>query len=225
MRLLVCFSPILLLACLGVAVAAETTSSLPDQIANKARQILLSKTESHYQHPTHVEEASGVYDLDCSGFLDFILKKVAPEHLAVVPAPKHHARPLALQFYEFFTAAGEKGDKGWREIKQLRNAQPGDVLVWRKAEQVAGKDTGHVMIIDEAPVKDGDGLYRVVIIDSTATPHGNDTRKDGASGVGRGTMWFTVDHEDQPIGYHWKSRAAKAHEMQIAIGRAIEDGK
>jgi hypothetical protein len=223
MRSIILFSTIvLLLTGLVPAYASEPSSSLSNRIITEARHILSVAKESHYQHTTHVDEAAGVYDLDCSGLLCFILKTVAPEHLKVVPAAKRHARPLALQFYEFITAAGDKGRQGWREITRVQDARPGDVLVWRKAEQVAGKDTGHVMIVDEAPVEDGAGVYRIVVIDSTESPHGSDTRKDGASGVGRGTMWFVADQDGKPVAYHWKLRTGKQHDMQIAIGRAIE---
>jgi hypothetical protein len=199
--------------------AAETPEA---KVLAEARRIVADAKESHYQHETHVDQAAGIYDVDCSGFLCVILKDVLPKHYEAVPAGKGHARPLALQFYEFFTAAGEKGDKGWKEIKQLKHAKPGDVLVWRLEEQVKGKDTGHVMIVDEAPVEDGKGIYRVVVLDSNLSPHADDTRKEGQTGVGKGTMWFVVDEEGKPVGYHWKLKNGKLHDMQIAIGRAVE---
>ena len=70
------------------------------------------------------------------------------------------------------------------------------------------------------PAEDGDHLYKVVVIDSTKTPHGNDSRKDGETGVGRGTLWLITNDAGQPVGYHWKLKTGKPHEMQIAIGRA-----
>ena len=196
--------------------------SCPDRILEAGRQILAAAKESHYQHTTHVDEAAGVYDVDCSGLLCYVLKKHLPEHYAAIPSSKTHHRPLALQFYEAFTNGSEKNARYWRQIRSLKDAKPGDVIVWRKAEQIAGKDTGHVMIIDQPPVEDGQGLYRVTIIDSTESPHADDARKEGATGVGRGTMWFLVDAAGHPTGYHWRLRNGKSRDIEIAIGRAIE---
>lgn len=191
-------------------------------ILTTVRRILSAARESHYQHTTHVDEAAGVYDLDCSGLLCYVLKTVLPQHYSAIPTSKTHRRPLALQFYEAFTSHDKNVARYWQTIHRLRDAKPGDVLVWRKAEQIPGKDTGHVMIIDESPVEDSNELYRVTVIDSTESPHANDSRKDGATGVGRGTMWFLVDSDGRPTGYHWKLRNGKPGEIEIAIGRAID---
>lgn len=194
----------------------------PSRIRSACRKILSTTKESHYQHITHVDEDTGIYDVDCSGLLCYVLKKVAPEHYAAIPISKTHRRPLALQFYEAFASPDEHIARYWQTIHRLKDARPGDVLVWRKAEQLPGKDTGHVMIIDQPPVEDGKDMYRVTVIDSTESPHADDTRKDGATGVGRGTMWFLVDSDSRPTAYHWRLRNGKPREIEIAIGRAID---
>jgi hypothetical protein len=211
-------SVFLLLGVLG----ADTAPSPSQRILDAARHVLSAAKESHYQHVTHVDEAAGVYDVDCSGLLCYVLKTVAPGHYAVVPGPKIHRRPLALQFYEAITAGSEKTARYWHQVHNVQDARPGDILVWRRAEQVPGKDTGHVMIIDQPPIEDGPGLYRVTVIDSTGGPHARDTRHDGATGVGRGTLWLETDPDGRPIAYHWKLKTGKPHSIEIAIGRAVE---
>lgn len=205
-------------------VLAQSRSGEPSatRILATVRQIVSAAKESHYQHATHVDEATGVYDVDCSGLLCYVLKTVLPKHYSAIAISRTHRRPLALQFYNTFTSDDNNIARYWQTIHRLRDAKPGDILVWRKAEQLPGKDTGHVMIIDEPPVEDGNDVYRVTIIDSTENPHANDTRKDGATGVGRGTMWFLVDSDGRPVGYHWRLRTSKSHETEIAIGRAID---
>lgn len=202
--------------------AVVWAASPSEQILESARQVLTSAKESKYQHTTHVDEAAGVYDVDCSGFLCFVLKKVSREHYKAVPYPSEHRRPLALQFYEAFTSGSEATQKYWKHIGTVRDARPGDVLVWKRAEQIVGKDTGHVMIIEETPVEDGPNLYRVAVMDSTESPHANDTRAAGSTGVGRGTLWIVTDPQGRPTAYHWKLKKGKPHEIDIAIGRAIE---
>jgi len=212
-----------LLLCAG-ADAPSTPESPSQKIIEDARRILAEMKESHYSHETHVDESTGTYDVDCSGLLCYVLRQVAPEHLAVVPSSKRHRRPLALQFYETFTAASTEsaGTNGWRQIVRLADARPGDVFVWRLEHQEAGRDTGHVMIVDDGPVEDGANVFRVRIIDSCESPHSHDTRASGTTGIGRGTMWFVVDNDGHPIGYHWKLPNGKVHEMKIAIGRAVQ---
>jgi hypothetical protein len=87
---------------------------------------------------------------------------------------------------------------------------------------VEGENTGHIVIVDQTPVREEDGQIRVTLIDSTVTGHADDSRKAGTSGVGRGTMWFTVNEQGRPISYRWKSRTGKAHETPISIGRVID---
>jgi hypothetical protein len=199
-------------------------STPSSKIIAKTRYILETVQESHYQHITHVDEATGVYDVDCSGLLCYILREMLPGHLDAVPPAPDHNRPLTLQFYETFTAATDlpEGSDGWQHITRIADARPGDVICWRLPQQVAGKDTGHVMIVDESPVLDGDDIYRVVVIDSADAPHADDTRPAGTTGVGSGTMWFVTDDQRDLIGYHWRLRDGELHEMAIAIGRAVE---
>ena len=202
--------------------ADQPVQATSDRILEKARLILTSQKDAKYEHKTHVVEAEGVYHLDCSGLLCHILKKISPVHLSEIPVAAGHSRALALQFYEAFIDAGKNGKNGWVQIQQMKKAKPGDVLDWRLEKQIEGHDTGHVMIIDESPVEDSPTLFKVAIIDSTKSPHLNDTRKDGATGVGRGTIWIVTNEAGHPIGYHWKSKTGKMHEIQIAIGRATE---
>src|SRR5262249_55219831 len=86
-------------------------------------------------------------------------------------------------------------------------------------------NTGHVVIVDQTPVMEKDGLVRVVVIDSTTKPQVDDTRPKGSSGIGRGTMWFTVDKEGRPEGYVRGSRTAKPTIEAISIGRVLPAGK
>lgn len=215
-------TPLASIALLFALGAAESASGPSRNILDETRHVLSAAKESHYQHTTHVDESAGVYDVDCSGLLCYVLKKVAPEHYAAVPCPKRLRRPLALQFYDAFTAGSEKTARCWQQVRDLQDARPGDILVWRRAEQIPGKDTGHVMILDEPPVEDGANLYRITVIDSTGRPHANDTREGAATGVGRGTLWIVTDPEGRPTAYHWSLKTGKPHPIDIAIGRAVE---
>jgi hypothetical protein len=210
--------PIACAALFALAGAAPANKELPgSRLLEEARRIVASAKESHYSHTTEVDEDKGVFNVDCSGLVCYVLKRVAPEHLRVIDKGGHK-RPLALQFYEAFS--GETPPAGWATINKLADAKPGDVIAWRKEEQVKGDNTGHVVIVDAAPVVERKGLMRVAIIDSTESPHAKDTRKEGQDGVGSGTIWFVVDQAGKPVGYKWKSEKGPTHEVPISIGRA-----
>jgi hypothetical protein len=199
--------------------AAAPATRPGNTIVDHARKILESIRTSSYSHKTDIDESAGRYVCDCSEFVVHVLRKCAPETLAAIQRTSEHKRPLAVDFHAAFMAApAEHGSL--RRIRKLADARMGDMIAWRVAEIVKGESTGHVMIVDEPPVADGQDVYRLVVIDSTSLPHANDTRKDGASGVGRGTIWVRVNADDEPaeVSPRKKSGPFKPHTM--AIGRA-----
>jgi hypothetical protein len=208
------------------AAAPATDPAVPPLLA-AARGVLSGATESHYSHRTAIDERAGTYDCDCSGLIDYLLKRTSPSHYRLLPHAKGR-RPLAVHFYAAFTAAATRETPGgagaapvWRHVLRLQDARPGDVLAWRRAELTPGEDTGHVVLIDSAPVPDGLDTFAVTVIDSTKSPHANDTRKPGQTGVGRGTLWLKVDGEGRPAGFRWKSNGTRFTSLPIAIGRCI----
>jgi len=66
-----------------------------DNIADAAEKLLNDVRETHYQHKTYVLQSAGIYDMDCSGFVDFLLKRVAPQQYVHLPIESGHARPRA----------------------------------------------------------------------------------------------------------------------------------
>ncbi len=109
---------------------------------------------------------------------------------------------------------------GWRYVL-VAEARPGDVIAWWNEEHEKGEDTGHVMILAESPVLDSPGKYRLRILDSTKSPHADDTRPAGKSGLGSGTIWLDVDRAGEILGYHWKSAGGTLNAHPVAISRAV----
>ena len=208
---------------LCVLLAATLIANSP--VADEAHRIHANIRETWYSHKTVVDEGTGRYGVDCSGFATLILKHAAPRQLAAVPHKDTRRRPLAYEFYEAFADApptAKESATGWLRVERLRDARPGDFIAWRKIHLEPGESTGHIVMVDEAPVREPDGRYRVVVMDSTSAPHANDTRKDGANGIGRGTMWFAVDDAGRPTGINWRNRAlAPRSASPISIGRVL----
>jgi hypothetical protein len=190
-------------------------------VAGEVRRILGSVKSTEYSHKTQIDERQGKYLCDCSGLACYVLKEKFPRHYKAVAKPDRRARPLAEDFYKFFAAlpAAPPPRDGWQQVARLLDARPGDILAWKSGNPKPGASTGHVVFIDGPPAREKDGQIRVEIIDSTSHGHGNDTRKSDQTGIGRGTMWFTIDAAGRPTGYRWSSPRGKLQERPIAVGR------
>jgi hypothetical protein len=66
-------------------------------ILSEAMRQLAAMRSSSYTHTTHVDEASGTFDYDCSGLIDYSLARVAPAALRELQQATVH-RPLAKHF-------------------------------------------------------------------------------------------------------------------------------
>ena len=183
----------------------------------EAARAVDTMTASTYSHKTHVEGT--VYDVDCSGFLDYLLRIVDPEALHELVAATVK-RPLAKHFVDFFSAPSPHTH--WARVARVQDMQPGDVLAWRRPADVVSKNTGHVMLVTAAPSPRGADSWVVAIIDSTASPHGprDPRRAEHHTGIGRGVVVLDTDAAGAPLRYHWTDvRTSPAHITDIAIGR------
>jgi hypothetical protein len=191
-------------------------------VSDEARRILNNIKTTEYKHDTKIDESKGAYYCDCSGFVGYVLNRTVGNDDRKGPLHNGDSRPVAMEYEKFFAAVPAKADGTgrWQHIVRLADARPGDVIAWRHEKPMPG-NTGHVVIVDQRPVLEKDGLVRVVVIDSTTKPQVDDTRAAGTSGIGRGTMWFTVDDAGRPAGYVRGSRTAKPKNEPISIGRAL----
>jgi hypothetical protein len=223
---------ILAVACAGLATAQalpETHSprssvALTSRVLTTARSMVErygSTTGSLYSHKTNIETTSGICQVDCSGFIAVVLKKVSPAHLNQIPMPPRRKRPLAEDFEKAFDTASSVTLPGWKKIENLSDVRPGDIMAWRLPDHAKGADTGHVFFINHLPKRETPTLWRVQILDSTKSPHFQDSRHAAQTGVGRGTLWIETDPQGHATGYHWRSPTSPPRNEPTAIGRAI----
>jgi hypothetical protein len=204
----------------GLLVLAGNNASLFGQgLADAAEQDLRLVRETHYQHKTHIDKTAGVFDLDCSGFVDHLVKQVAREQYDQLPIEPGHTRPRAEVYYHFFVELARTPEPGWKAVSRFAELRRGDLIAWKKetAAQETG-DTGHVMVVGAAPTRLGNGSYRLTVYDSTNSPHDNDTRAPGADGIGRGDLFFYVNAQDAPIAFQFSSQR-QVHDAPISMGR------
>ncbi|MEH2032303.1 MAG: hypothetical protein V7K67_22085 [Nostoc sp.] len=190
-------------------------------LAIAAKHILNTMRETHYTHKTFVDKINGVYDMDCSGFVGYVLNQIAPEYLALIPKEPKQPRPRAFKYYEYFHQLQQHSTsvREWKAINQLMDAMPGDIIAWAMEPITEHADTGHVMFVAAKPVMNSDGTVSVKVYDSTAIRHNDDTRSPNSTGIGCGTIVFRVDANGAPVAFQFNTRA-KFHELPIAIGRS-----
>jgi hypothetical protein len=122
----------------GLLVLAGNNAVLFGQgLADAAEQDLHLVKETHYQHKTHIDKAAGVFDLDCSGFVDHLVKQVAPQQYDRFPIELRHTRPRAEVYYQFFVDLAETPKPGWRAVSRFAELRRGDLIAWKK-ETTAG---------------------------------------------------------------------------------------
>jgi hypothetical protein len=202
-------------------IAAEQTPA--QRLLAAARQMVGDFKVTRYSHKTLIDRTRGICEVDCSGFVVALLRQTSRGHLRQIATTQK--RPLAEDFYLAFAPASGETPRDWAPIKRLPDVKPGDLIAWIKRDHEPGDNTGHVVMVEEKPTAESPNEFRVRVLDSTAHGHGSDSRPEGKSGIGRGTIWLDVDAAGRPIGFRWKSRNGRLHEVPIAIGRAVELGK
>jgi hypothetical protein len=102
--------------------------SLPFEIAAKAEEIVNSLTQTDYQHKDSIDPATGVYDCDCNGYVNFVLKNTAANHLARIPKETNQPRPRAFEYFAFFASMTPKPAGDWKRVDLMKDANRGDIL-------------------------------------------------------------------------------------------------
>jgi len=181
-----------------------------------------SLEEAEYSHGTLVNERRGIYKFDCSGMVQWVLRKAAPRAAASL-AQGLAQRPLARDIQRRIARAPiDSVRSGWRRIARVSELLPGDVIAWVKPPEIDSANTGHTGFVVLPPVlaPGYENAYLVRIADSTRLLHDQDTR-EGRTGFGFGTILLVADPDSgAPIAYGWVALRWRAFETAIALGRA-----
>jgi hypothetical protein len=179
---------------------------------------------SAYRHHTRVDEASGTFEYDCSGFLGYALSRAVPDALAELQATTRR-RPRSLEIVALLQSIPPGGRRGrWQRLSRVSDLLPGDVIAWLKTAESRSTNTGHTMIVHGVPTADPErpGAFVAPIADATEHPHvPGDLRADAhTTGLGRGEIVLLADGAGAPVGYRW-SRGPRSREKTttIALGR------
>jgi hypothetical protein len=195
------------------------SESLTLKLADQASDILSNVKQTSYVHKLSIDAAAGIYDVDCSGFVSWILQQIAARHLQQIPVDASAGRPLAHDYYQFFASRSAEAEQGWQQISGLANARKGDLIGWL-LPPAPHHDTGHVFVVHATPVPNPDGTLRIHVIDASDVKHFDDSRGTGpgqfATGVGSGFIHFQVDGDGNPTAFQFN-----AAETPITVPIAI----
>lgn len=178
--------------------------------------------DASYSSGVQVDVKRGIYHFDCSGMVQWVLRKAAPRAARSAAFGLDH-RPLARDFQRRIARSSiDSSPNGWRRIERMRDVKPGDVIAWIKPKVIRSPNTGHVLFVALPPklAPGYDNAYLVRVIDSTRLLHDHDTRV-GRSGFGLGTILIVTNPvTDAPVAYGWVGLRYRTFGTQIAIGRA-----
>ena len=223
MRRTVAASITLLLACSAAEGAAQERS----RVMHEVEAIEASLRETRYQHATRVDVARGRYRFDCSGMVNWILRRSAPRAFRALGRP----RPVAATYARTIARAPSRPRGAWQRIDRWQDVRPGDVFAF-ESTRIRGLDrwlrlftserqpSGHTGIVVSSMRPVALGVVEAEIVDSTTFPHGGDDRRawGGEGGFGRGTMAFHW-RGDEIVGHGWLGATGPILWNQTWIGR------
>jgi hypothetical protein len=203
------------------SVAAQADGDGPGALLAEVQRELAAMRITRYQHTTRVEEATGSYFYDCSGMLDYAAGRVLPDASHALPVSTS-VRPLAGDIERYLHQGLSGPIDGWQAVPHVDGLRPGDVVAWQATEDSTTGDTGHVMVVMAAPTRNParESEWLVTVADSTLNPHADDSRRNGQTGLGTGTIGLTTDDVGTPVAFYWQGAVSKRSKVtEIALGR------
>jgi hypothetical protein len=213
-------------------VAAEPPKHLAAAIDLLGR-LDLNNTSYRHNDPQVTWQGTCQSHADCSGFLDALLMHCYGYSKEDFKRWFDSHRPSARRYHDAIA-----GQRGFQEIRQLAEVQPGDILAIKYLKQ--RENTGHVMLVagqprriaSKAPVVTDTAQWEVPVIDSSHTGHGlADTRhhrgRNGKDhdGLGRGVFRIYAGSQGEVVGFSWStargSKFVAPNDEHLVIGRLI----
>lgn len=205
---------------LQVAAPAAAVKTASAEVLARIELVRTKLKTTVYNANTKVDIDKGVFEFDCSGMVNWILKDVAPNALAELKSD----RPRVIEYVKALKKISpNQPSAGWRRVAKIADAEPGDVIAWPTPDWYPSEATGHmgVLVAKPEPVSGG---FLLRIADSTSYPHGDDSR-EGGTGFGYGTILITVDPSSGAgTGQGWTGRHSQntVLETPIYVGRPLK---
>jgi cell wall-associated NlpC family hydrolase len=197
----------------------EFASNTEHGIVALVHSAMASLQHTHYRYGgNYFNMASGVYDLDCSDYVDDLLKISQPKAYADLADSMGTEKPTSSDYYRFFNNLPDNSDHSWQRVDDVESLRAGDILVFHNYG-----GGGHVMVVMNTPrmTQDDDSTYLVQVSDSASSRHSDDTRAPHVSGVGIGTLLLKANPETgQPSAYAWTVDSGWDH-VRVAMAEPL----
>ncbi|MBV9576831.1 MAG: hypothetical protein JO149_09430 [Gammaproteobacteria bacterium] len=196
-------------------------SSIEKNLVSFVRNTMTTLQYSVYKlGGTHIDTSHGVYIVDCSSYVDHVLKSIYPQAYSSLVASIGSEKPTSDDFYHYFINLSTHA-KHWNTIEDVEELRPGDILVFRYKNSLGYERGGHVMIVMDKPIRHGD-TFSVRVTDSASGGHSKDTRQPRSSGIGIGTLVLKVNPRTyQPYAYAWKIGSRWQSNVSFAMARPL----
>jgi hypothetical protein len=171
---------------------------------------------------TYFNSSKGVYIIDCSAYIDHLLENANPSAYLSLVNSSGTEKPTSEHYYHFFTGLSYKPRHYWNKIENVKELQPGDILVFRNKKTSHSGANGHVMLVMDKPVQI-QNAFAVRVTDAAPSGHSQDTRLPHTSGIGIGTLKIFVKPDGEPAAYSWKVGSAFEKHVNFAMARPIGD--
>jgi hypothetical protein len=198
-------------------------ASTEKKLVNFVRDTVAHLRYSHYKLGGHnFDSAHGIYVLDCSNFVDNILREASPHAYSSLVNAERAETPSTLHYYDFFSSLTEDPNNFWNKINSVEDLHPGDILVFRNKHYHGLYAGGHVMVVMETPTRSTDFFF-VRVADSAPTRHSQDTRQAHKSGIGIGTLLLKVNPlTGHPNAYAWGLGGYWNKNVNFAMARPLD---
>jgi hypothetical protein len=171
---------------------------------------------------THYDINRGIYIVDCSIYIDHILKAVYPHAFRSLVRSAGSGSPTSQHYYHFFNQLNSQPRTYWNKIDDVKQLRPGDILVFRFRKPTHVNTEGHVMVVMNKPVGHTN-TFVVRVSDSSPFRHSRDTRVIHSTGIGIGTMLLKVNpHTGQPNAYAWSLDGRWKNNVHFAMARPMD---
>ncbi len=168
------------------------------------------------------DTSRGVYVVDCSSFVDNILKQVSPHAYTSLVNATGAPTPATQHYYEFFNElSSNNSDNYWNKVTNVEQLRAGDILVFRTKQSHRHAAGGHIMVVMDKPTKDM-GVYFVRVADSAPSRHSEDTRQKNEAGIGIGTLMLKAAKGGRPFAYAWAIGGLWNKNVNFAMARPTE---
>lgn len=201
----------------------DEPATVGGRLVSYIRQTVSNLRYSSYKlGGTYFNVTKGVYIVDCSSYVDYILRAVYPPAYSNLATTTRVSQPTTQHYYNFFNNLSTRRNQYWNKVSDVKKLKPGDIVVFRNKVLTRQAAQGHIMVVMKKPVQRTNS-FLVRVADSAPFRHSQDTRERNDSGIGVGNLLLKVNPQTgAPQAYAWTLSSRWKQNVNFAMGRLKE---